>query len=66
MRGVCSLWGLSLGTFSPGSCHANKGLQHGDFGVSVVAHQAKNPTNIYEDSGLIPGLTHWVKDLALL
>ena len=25
-----------------------------------------NPISIYEDSGLIPGLTQWVKDLALL
>ena len=25
-----------------------------------------NPTDIHEDSGLIPGFTQWVKDLALL
>ena len=25
----------------------------------------KNPTNIHEDMGLIPGSTQWVKDMAL-
>ena len=32
-------------------------------GVPVVAQQAKNLTSTYEDAGLIPGLTQWVKDL---
>ena len=33
--------------------------------VRIVAQQVKNPTSIHEDTGLIPGLTQWVKDLAL-
>ena len=35
------------------------------FGVPVVAQEVMNPTNIHENVGPIPGLTHWVKDLAL-
>ena len=34
--------------------------------VPIVSQQVKNLTSIHEDSGLIPGLAHWVKDLALL
>ena len=33
--------------------------------VPVVSQQVKNPTSIHEDAGLIPGLTHWVKDPVL-
>ena len=40
-----------------------KNLSHG---VSVVAQWLTNTTKIHEDSGLIPGLTQWIKDLALL
>ena len=36
------------------------------FGVSVVAQQLTNPTNIHKDEGLIPGLAQWVKDRELL
>ena len=34
--------------------------------ISIVTQQLMNPASIHEDSGLIPGLTHCVKDPALL
>ena len=34
--------------------------------IPAVAQWIKNPTNIQEDVGLIPGLDHWVKDPTLL
>ena len=30
-----------------------------------MAQQLANPTSIHKDVGSLPGLTHWVKDLAL-
>ena len=33
--------------------------------VPIVAQWLMNPTRNCEDSGLIPGLTQWVEDLAL-
>ena len=31
-----------------------------------MSQQVKNPTSTHEDEDLIPGLTQWVKDPALL
>ena len=40
--------------------------KHLTFGVPVVAQQVKNLTRVCEVVGSIPGLTQWVRDLALL
>ena len=35
-------------------------------GAPIVVQWVTNPTNVYEDMGLIPGLVQWVEDLVFL
>ena len=42
------------------------GAKYYKAGVLVVAQWVKDPSSIHKDVGLIPGLTQWDKDPALL
>ena len=42
------------------------GLYQKKAGVPYAAQQVKDPTSIYEDSGLFPGLAQWIKEPELL
>ena len=46
-------------------CFGATWFGHNPPGVLLVAQWVKNPSNIHEDMGSIPGLTQWVKDLEL-
>ena len=48
----------------PGLAAVRKLLRWGQWS-SRCSSVITNPTSVHEDAGSIPGLNHWVKDLAL-
>ena len=54
-----------MDTFSVSSWYYNFYQKTGENGVPTVAQWVKNPSSIHEVVGSIPGLSQWVKDLAL-
>ena len=58
LKGFVSLWPWRKGLLK-------MGFKKKIFGVPDVAQWLTNPTSTHEDVGSIPGLTQWVKDLAL-
>ena len=51
--------------WSDSNCHSMN-IKNGQFRVPVMAKWLMNPINNHEVACLIPGLSQWVKDLALL
>ena len=62
--------GLAVAVAWASSCSSNLTPSLGTSIISPVhgtpLKKSKNPTCIYEDVGLIPGLAQWLKDLMLL